>query len=241
MKLLFLLGDEGKNSPERKLAAEAQKLIGKDADILWHQPGEPIPGGLNGVWIFTHEEDGGCPAPLMELLASSFPALEDVPAVASGIGGKEGGMNAVTEISDFFKEHDGRFMEESEPLCIPMKTARFELEPEEKMDLFFLVDGFLKYCEMDDSESRKIAFATVVNDYFKLMKAIAPEREKPTEIAIAEDCVKTDVGDFDCDLSENAPAELHELRYEIRSLVSDYEIEEGEIVSALLEKVLREW
>lgn len=240
MKLLFLLGDYG-NSPERKLAREAEKLIGKDAEVVWYDPALPLAEGFEGVWIFTHEEEGGCPAELMRFLTEHFPAFEDVPTVASGIGGKEGGMNAAYEIAEYFEEHGGRFMAESEPLCVPMKTARFELGPEEKMDLFFLVDGFLKYCGMDKSESRSIAFETVVDDYFKLMKASAAAGERPTEVAVAGALVKTDAGDFDCAASDGLPPELRDLPYEIESLTEDYEIEETEIASALLEKILREW
>ena len=218
-------------------------MIGNDAEVVWYDPALPQRElRADGVWIFTHEEDGGCPEALMTLLKDHFSAFQDIPAVASGIGGKEGGMNAVTEISEYFEQHGGRFMEESEPLCVPLKTARFELEPEEKMDLFFLVDGFLKYCGMDDSESRKIAFETVVNDYFKLMKFLSPAGSKPTELAFEGfDTVHTDVGTFDCSLPGDAPPEIGELHYEIETLVADYEIEEGEIVSALLEKILREW
>ena len=217
-------------------------MIGNDAEVVWYDPALPQRElRADGVWIFTHEEDGGCPEALMTLLKDHFSAFQDVPAVASGIGGKEGGMNAAYEIAEFFEEHGGRFMTESEPLCVPMKTARFELTPEERMDLFFLADSFLKYCGMDDSESRSIAFETVVGDYFKLMKAVAPQAERPTEIAIEGGLVKTDAGDFDCAASDGLPPELRDLPYEISSLTEDYEIEESEIASALLEKILREW
>ncbi len=243
MKLLFLLGDYAKNSLERKLAEEAGKLIAKDAEIVWYDPARLLPDSFepDGIWIFTHEEDGGCPEDLMTLLGKNFQRFADIPIVASGIGGKDGAMNAVYEIFEFVEAHDGRFMEDSEPLCIPLRTSRFELEPDEKMDLFFVVDAFLKYCGMDDSESRKIAFGTVVKNYFRLMKYLSPDGAKPTELSIEGDTVHTDVGDFDCALTLDAPAEMQDLRIETDTLVSDYEIEEGEIVSALLEKILREW
>ena len=243
MKILFLLGDYSKRAPERQLAAEAEKLIGKDAEIVWHGPGLPLPDALetDGIWIFTHEEDGGCPEELMALLAENFTRFEDIPVLASGIGGKDGGMNAVTEIAEFFAAHGGRFYEESEPLCIPLRTAHCELGPEEKMDLFFLVDGFLKYCGMDDSESRKIAFDTVLNDYFKLMKYFSPAGPMPTELAFDGDTLRTDAGDFDCTATGDAPPEIRDLHYEIDALKSDYEIDDEEILSALLQKILREW
>lgn len=241
MKLLFLLGDYAANSLERKLAGEAEKLIAKDAEVLICDPPRPLSGPApDGVWIFTHEENGGCPEALMSFLEENFAALEDVPAAVSGVGGKAGGMNAVYEILEFFKEHGGRPFEDVEPLCIPVHTSRFDPEPEEKLDLFFYVDGFLKYCGMDKSESRKIAFGTVVNDYFKLMKRLAPEGPRPTELTICGDVVKTDAGTFDGSAPDASP-EIAALRYEIETLVSDYEIEEAEIASALLEKILREW
>ena len=243
MKILFLLGDYGKHSLERQFAEETQKLIGKDAEVTVYDPALPLPapGELDGIWIFTHEEEGGCPEELMALIEANIGRFEDVPVVASGVGGKDGGMNAATEIAEYFDAHGGRFYTDSEPLCIPLRTTRFELEPDEKMDLFFVVDAFLKYCGMDDSESRKIAFGTVVKNYFRLMKYLSPDGAKPTELSIEGDTVHTDVGDFDCALTLDAPAEMQDLRIETDTLVSDYEIEEGEIVSALLEKILREW
>lgn len=243
MKLLFLLGDSGKNSLERKFAEETEKLIGKDARVVYHDPAHPLPppSGIDGVWIFTHEEDGGCPEALLTLLEEGFSPFEDVPVVASGVGGKEGGMNAVAEIADCVKERGGRLFEDSEPLCVPLRTARFELGPEERMDLFFLVDEFLKYCGMDDSESRKIAFGTVVGDYFKLLKYLSPSGPKPTELRFEDGLLKTDAGDFDFSLADDAPPALGELCAEIKTLREDYEIEDEEILSALLEKILREW
>lgn len=240
MKILFLLGDD--NAPERKLAEETQKLIGKDATVVWHNASSPMPeGDFDGVWIFTHEKEGGCPPELMQFAEQNFERLKDIPTLASGVGGKEGGMNAVTEISDYFIEHGGRYMEDSEPLCIPLRTARFELEGEERMELFFLVDEFLTYCGMDDSESRRIAFGKVVSDYFSLMKYLSPTGPKPTVRQIGEEGVVTDVGNFDCALPQNAPPELRELPFEIDALVSDYEIGEDELLPALQEKIEREW
>ena len=239
MKLLFILGDDGKNSPERKLAAEAEKLIGRDAEVLFF--GGKFPSSFDGVWIFTHEEDGGCPEALMALLEENFARLKAIPALATGIGGKEGGMNAVDEIAEFFRARDGRFMEEGEPLCVPMRSTRFELGAEERMELFFLVDAFIKYCGMDESESRKIAFETVVKDYFRLMKYLARSEHTPTVRAIEGNTVKTDLGDFDCVLPQDAPADLRELRFEIESLVEDYEIGTEEILPALSEKLKRDW
>lgn len=244
MKILFLLGDPDKKSPERKLAGEAEKLIGKDAEIVWYDPALPFPCMLefDGIWIFTHDEEGGCPEALMALIEQNFAAFEDIPAVVSGVGGKDGGMNAATEIADYFTSHGGRLYEDSEPFFVPTRTAHFELEPEEKMDLFFLVDGFLKYCGMDDSESRKIAFEKVVEDYFKLMKHLSRGGPKPTELAFDGDALKTDVGDFDCSVQgDGLPSEIKDLPFEIDALKSDYEIEDEEICSALLEKILREW
>lgn len=240
MKILFLLGDNAKNSVERLLAAEAQKLIGKDAEVLWHTPATPIGqyGELDGVWIFTHEEDGGCPQELFAYLEESIGALGDVPAVATGIGGKEGAMNAVTEIIEFFSEHGGRYLEDSEPLCIPLRSAKFDLDSDERLDLFFLVDEFVKYCGMDDSESRKIGFQKVVEDYFVLLKALLPEGGKPASLAFDGKTVRTDAGD--ADLSLDTP-KTRELIPEIESLTEDYEIEEDELKEALLEKISKEW
>ena len=243
MKILFLLGG-GETSPEKKLAEETGKLIGKDADVEFYDGSVPVSAlpEPDGIWIFTHEEDGRCPSALMDDIRDFFPRLTDVPVIASGIGGKDGAMNAVAEIADFIIEFDGRYMTDSEPLCIPLRTARFdELEPEERMDLFFLVDSFLKYCGMDDSESRKIAFGTVVNNYFRIMKYLSPDGPKPTDVRLCGTVIETDVGPFDCTLSEDAPAELSELRYETETLISDFEIDASEIRSALLEKILREW
>lgn len=239
MKLLFLLGDAAKNSPERRLAAEAEKLIGKDAEVLYFT--HSFPRSFDGVWIFTHEEGGGCPEALMNVLEENFPRLKEIPVLVSGIGGKEGGMNAVSEILAYFEEHEGRAMTEPEPLCIPMRSTRFELEAEERMELFFLVDEFIKYCGMDESESRKIAFETVVKDYFRLMKYLAADEKTPTLYAIEGSLVKTDLGDFDCALPFDASADLRELRFEIDSLVSDYEIEAEELLPALSEKLKRDW
>ncbi len=225
MKILFLTGgDDG--SPERKLAREAEKLIGADAEVVWHDPALPFPAGdYDGVWIFTHEEEGGCPPVLMHFLEDNFPLLRDLPATASGIGGKEGGMNAVTEILGYFEEHGGR-VAEGEPLCIPLRSSRFDLEQEEKMDLFFVVDGFIKYCGMDDSESRKIAFSTVVEDCLKLLALRGPLREG----ILSEEGLLAP-------LPEDAPPELKELPHEIAALTSDYEIEEDELLAALRERL----
>lgn len=242
MKIVFLLGDD--DGPERRLAEETKKMIGKDAEIVWYDPARPFPSPqeADGVWIFTHEEGGGCPESLMTTIENHFSSMEDMPAVATGIGGKEGGMNAVSEIAEYFEKHGGRFFTDSEPLCIPLRTARFELGPEERMDLFFLVDGFLKYCGMDDSESRKIAFDTVINDYFRLMKFLSPAGPRPTRLAIDGDTIETDAGTFDCAPSgEDVPPEIGDLHYEIGTLVSDYEIEPDEIAAALLNKLEKEW
>ncbi len=243
MKILFLLGDYGKHSLERQFAEETQKLIGKDAEVTVYDPALPLPapGELDGIWIFTHEEEGGCPEELMALIEANIGRFEDVPVVASGVGGKDGGMNAATEIAEYFDAHGGRFYTDSEPLCIPLRTTRFELEPEERMDLFFLVDGFLKYCGMDDSESRKIAFDTVLNDYLKLMKYFRPSGPMPTALSLQGDVLKMDDEEFDCSCPGDAPSEIKELHFEIDSLKNDYEIEEDEIIAALPERLAQAW
>lgn len=245
MKILFLLGDYGKKSVERQLAEVAEELIGKDAEIVWHEENTPLANyrELDGVWIFTHEEDGGCPEELTNLIKEGVTALEDVPITFSGIGGKDGAMNALTELLELLQSMDCRVMDEEDPVVtqIPLRSARFDIDRDERMDLFWQVDAFIKYCGMDDSESRKIAFESVVNNYFKLMKYLSPNGERPTELAFEDAEIVTDVGRFDCVNLGEAPAEISELHYEIEALTADYEIEEEEILSALLEKILREW
>lgn len=238
MKILFLLGDESEKSAERQLAEAVQKQIGREAQVIWYD-GAPLRtyGEIDGVWFFAHDERGGCPDCLMNFLEKNFSAIEDIPAVASGVGGKDGGMNAVTEIADYITEHGGRFHGDSEPLCIPMRSTRLDLHGQ-RMELLFLVDSFLKYCGMEDSDSRKIGFDTVVDDLFKLLKFYLGE--KPEKIAFGEhEELVTDVGTVDWRNCE-AP-ELRELPHEIDTLIEDYEIEQEEILPALRAKVKTDW
>ncbi len=240
MKILFVVSENFPKSPVFELAEAAKKRIGRDAAIVYYD-GSPLRtyGKIEGLWIFTHEERGGCPENVRSFLENNFSAIEDVPSVATGVGGKEGGMNAVSEIMEFFEEHGGRYLSDSEPLCIPLRSSRLDLDHEEKMDLFFLVDSFLKYCGMDESDSRKIAFEKVVDNYFAILKYLTDE--KPELLSWKEDVMQTDHGSLDLsDLSE-APAGIRDLRSEINELSKDYELEEEEILPALREKIDREW
>lgn len=241
MKILFVT--EGGNSPSRQLAEEAEKLVGKDAEVSYYDPALPlVADGIDGVWIFTREEEGGCPEEIENFLERLYPAFADVPVLASGVGGKDGGMNALAEIRDYIDKQGGRYAEETDPLSIPLRSARLSLDPEEKWDLFFVVDAFLKYCGMDESESRKIGFSTVVEDFFKLMKFLSPEGPRPHTLTLEGFIVRTDVGEFDCSVAgDDVPPEIKELRYEIESLVSDYEIGDEEIAPALLQKIETDW
>ena len=243
MKILFLLGDCGEKSLERQLAEVVEEMIGKDAEIVWYDPAQGLPAfkALDGIWIFTHEEDGGCPETLTAFLGEAGSRLDDIPLTFTGIGGKDGAMNAVTELSELLEAREARVMNEGEFVCIPLRSARLDLDQDERMDLFWHVDAFLKYCGMDDSDSRKIAFETVVSHYFKLMKHLSADGRKPTELAFDGADIVTDVGRFVFSDLTDAPEELEDLTYEIGTLTEDYEMEEDEILSALLEKILIEW
>lgn len=241
MRILFVLSDETPSGYVKKFAETAQKRIGREAEVLYYN-GAPIRtlGELDGLWIFTHEERGGCPESISDFLENNFSAIQDIPSVATGVGGKEGAMNAVTEIYDFFETHEGRMLQGSEPLCIPLRSTRFDLDHDEKMELVFLVDSFLKYCGMDESDSRKIGFETVVNDYYKLLKYFTDK--KPDFLGLNEARINADGETFDLEnLPDDAPAAVRDMKSEIEDLSETYEIDEDEILPALKEKVLREW
>lgn len=239
MTILFLIGDANEKSPDRQLSDAVRKLIGNDAQVIEYD-GAPLRtlGTIDGLWIFAHDERGGCPETVMNFLTKNFSAIEDLPTVASGAGGKDGGMNAVTEIAEYVTEHGGRYHEDGEPLCIPMRSARFDPDPGQRMELRFLVDSFLKYCGMDESDSRRIGLETVIEDYFKILKSRSAER--PERISFGERGeIVTDAGAFDW--RDDLSPELRDLRYEIDELTEDYEIEADEILSALREKVKTDW
>lgn len=240
MRILFLLSETDQRSPVRQLAEAAQKRVGREAEIVWYD-GSKIRtlGEIDGLWIFTHEEYGNCPENVMTFLENNFSAIEDVPSVATGVGGKEGARNAVSEIGEFFETHGGRFLTASEPLCIPLRTLRLDLDHDEKMDLFFLVDSFLKYCGLDESDSRKIGFMTVVCDYFKILQYFT--EEKPNLISMKKGTLLTDRAEYNVSDLDGAPAEIKELRSEIQELTENYEIDEEEILPALKEKIHESW
>ena len=241
LKILFLLGDYAPRSIERQLAEVTEKIIGKDARIVWYDPAKKLAsyGRPGGVWIFTHEEDGGCPEELLKFIDGARRFLDDIPVTFSGIGGKDGAMNALTELNDLLEEMDAR-VDNDATVSIPLRGTKFEPDRDERMDIFWQVDEFVKYCGMDDSESRKIAFDRVVENYFTLLKHLSPEKPKRIEIDYPE--LVTDVGKFDCaNLGEDAPDELKELHYEIDALTADYEIEAEELLPELLDTIAREW
>lgn len=241
MRILFVLSDGSPSGYVKKFAEAAQKRIGKEAEVVYYS-GEAIRtlGEIDGVWIFTHEERGGCPENISEFLENNFSALQDIPSVAAGIGGKEGAMNAVTEIYEFFETHDGRILQNSEPFCVPLRSARFDLDHDEKMELIFLVDSFLKYCGMDESDSRKICFETVVNDYFKILKLITAE--KPELLELTNERLTADGVTLDLEnLPDGAPSELLDMKSEIEELCESYELDEEEILPALKEKIQKSW
>lgn len=221
MKILFVIGDSDK-SPDRQLADAARKLIGKDAEIILFD-GSPLRtyGEIDGVWFFVHDERGGCPESILNFLEKNFSAIEDIPTLASGVGGKEGGMNAVTEIEEFIEERDGRYHSDVDPLCIPLRSKKLDLESDEKLDLLFLVDSFLKYCGLDESDSRKIGLQKVADDYFELVKDRAFETLSMKDGKLCLDGVPL----------EKTP--------EIEELTEDYELEEEEILSSLQKKLHR--
>lgn len=243
MKILFILGDNAERSIERQLAKVTEELIGKDARVVWYNPEKKLSsyGRPSGVWIFTHEEDGGCPEELLELISDARRFLDDIPVTYSGIGGKDGAMNALTEIGELLEKMHAR-VDNDAVVSIPLRGTRFEPDRDERMDIFWQVDEFVKYCGMDDSESRKIAFKRVIENYFALLKHFSPDDEKPTEIDLDYPEIATDVGRFNCeDLGEDAPDEIRELDNEIEALTDDYEFEAEELLPALLEKVAKEW
>ncbi len=243
MNILFLLGDNADRSIERQLAKVTEGLIGKDARVTWYSPERRLSsyGRPSGVWIFTHDEDGGCPEELLKLIAGARRFLDDVPVTFSGIGGKDGAMNALTEIDELLEKMHAR-VDSDAVVSIPLRGTRFEPDSDERMDIFWQVDEFVKYCGMDDSESRKIAFKQVVENYFDLLKYYLADGDKPTDIFIEYPTLVTDMGRFDCEeLPDDAPDELTELHYEIESLTEEYEFEVEELLPALLDKVAREW
>ena len=226
MDILFILGDNSPRSIERQLAKVA---------------GELAYGRPSGVWIFTHEEDGGCPEELLRLIGSARRFLDDVPVTYSGIGGKDGAMNALTEIGELLEKMHAR-VDSDAVASIPLRGSRFDPDSDERMEIFWQADEFVKYCGMDDSESRKIAFRRVVKNYFDILKYLVPEGEKPTDIEIAYPYLRTDVGTFNCEeLGDDPPDDLDELHYDIESLTEEYELEEEELLPALLESVAKEW
>lgn len=145
MKILFVSGDEDPRSPVAGLAGLAKELIGKDAEVLTQPLNAPLLHA-DGVWIFTDETDGGCPEALRAFLEANLAALARVPVTASGVGGKDGGMNAVNEIAELFGEN-GSPLAEEDPFLLPLRTQRISLDAEERMDLFWHVDEFLTAVE----------------------------------------------------------------------------------------------
>ncbi len=145
MKIAILLGDDHPRSPEAQLAELALEMIGRDAEAYCFLPSSPLPAA-DGVWIFTHEEDGGCPPQLLDAVKENFSLLARVPVAIAGVGGKDGGMNAVTELSEFFEEQ-GKTLAGEEPFCLPLRAQKVTLDAEERMDLFWHVDEFLTAVE----------------------------------------------------------------------------------------------
>lgn len=241
MNILFVVSDPSPKSPVLQLAQQTQKRIGREASVLIYD-GSPLRtlGKIDGIWIFTHEEKGSCPENIQDFLENNFSAIEDVPATATGVGGKEGARNAALWIQEFLDEHGGRFLSDSDPLCIPLRSSRLDLDQEEKLELIFHVDSFLKYCGMDESDSRKIGFEKVVENYFEILKSLTAE--KPDLLSLNEGKLVASFGTVDLSADANSfPSELSDLRGEINELTDDYELDGEEILPALRKKIDSEW
>lgn len=145
MKIAFVLGDDDPRSPVAGLADLAKEIVGKDAEVSFLSPAAPL-AEADGVWLFTNEEDGGCPPGLRAFLEANAEALAHIPVTVSGVGGKDGAMNAVTEISEFLSAH-GCALAEKEPFLLPQRAQRLSLDAEERMDFFWHVDEFLTFVE----------------------------------------------------------------------------------------------